>query len=69
MMLHDRNGIYIGDTREYERLLGRTGSKDQVRPADPGSTSIGEMSMPIMIAVGAVCVIIGVAVIIKGLHI
>ena len=37
-------------------------------PANPNSISIGEMSLPIMIAVCAVCVIIGVVVIIKGLR-
>ena len=37
-------------------------------PANPNSISVGETSLPIMIAVGAVCVIIGVVVIIKGLR-
>jgi len=37
-------------------------------PADPNSTSIGEMSLPLMIAVGAGALIIGAIVIIKGLR-
>lgn len=44
------------------------GVKIKYDPANPGSTSIGEMSLPVMIAVGAVCVMIGVIVIIKGLR-
>jgi|GEM_PF-2481239 len=37
-------------------------------PANPNSISIGEMSLPIMIAVGAVAFIIGAIIIIKGLR-
>ena len=37
-------------------------------PKNPNSTSIGELSLPVMIVIGAVCVIIGAALIIKALR-
>ena len=59
-------------TKEIQANMNEysVGQEVQIKydPANPDSISIGEMSLPIMIAVGAVCVIIGVVVIIKGLR-
>ena len=57
-------------TKEIQANMNEynVGQEVQIKydPTNPNSISVGEMSLPIMIAVGAVCVIIGVVVIIKG---